>query len=80
MESEKIELTDEFQNQVDFYLYHHRRSFSYYDFHSGVFSPRDHMIFVIMLERALRNSGFKIKSSNEVWPVIYIVSPIDEDE
>lgn len=73
-----LELTDEFQNQVDFYLDHDRRTFTFYNFHSHCPRPGELIEFHVLLERALKNSGFIIIKEQETYPPVYMVSRVDE--
>lgn len=65
------EYDDEFQNQVDYYLEHDRRTFCYYDFHTGAPSFQQERSFYRALVHALRLSGYMIYQTHETFPPVY---------
>lgn len=69
---------DEFLNQVEFYLEHNRRAFSYYDFHNNTPSCQEELKFATKLAIALDVAGFEVVGVQEIFPATYIVSKKNE--
>jgi hypothetical protein len=73
----KIE--DEFQNQLDYYLKHDKRAFSWYDFHSAKSVTKEEAEnFERKLRWGLFRSGYDISKVIELWPPTYVVSHMDD--
>lgn len=68
-----------FQNQLDFYLEHNKRAFSYFDFHTQKsVSSKQEKAFERKLRWCLYRSGFEISKTMETFPPIHIVSKMEE--
>jgi hypothetical protein len=75
----EFEGEEDFQDQLDFYLKHNRRGFSWYDFHTGHPSAEEEDNFSKLLRHCLKKSGFMIFGIRELWPPTYEVVPGDND-
>jgi len=74
----KGEWDEEFQNQLDYYLEHNKRSFDWYDFHSGWPMCKACDSFEKALLYGLKQSNFKVVGIQEKYPCTYIVKRIED--